>query len=44
MGRPSSMQLSRAEEMPNLPHVSLETMGHYALAKVKEALLAVTGR
>jgi pyruvate dehydrogenase (quinone) len=33
-----------ADEMPNLPHVSLETMGQYALAKVKEAVLAVTGR
>jgi pyruvate dehydrogenase (quinone) len=33
-----------ADEMPNLPHVSLETMGNYALAKVREAVLAVTGR
>jgi thiamine pyrophosphate-dependent acetolactate synthase large subunit-like protein len=33
-----------ADEMPNLPHVSLETMGKYALAKVKEAVLAVTAR
>jgi pyruvate dehydrogenase (quinone) len=29
--------------MPNLPHVELETVGHYAVAKIKEALLAVTG-
>jgi pyruvate dehydrogenase (quinone) len=33
-----------ADEMPNLPHVNLETAGHYALAKVKEAVLAVAGR
>jgi hypothetical protein len=32
-----------AEEMPNLPHVDLEQLGHFALAKVKEAVLAVTG-
>jgi pyruvate dehydrogenase (quinone) len=32
-----------ADEMPNLPHVELETVGHYAVAKIKEALLAVTG-
>jgi pyruvate dehydrogenase (quinone) len=32
-----------AEEMPNLPHIDLETIGHYAVAKIKEAPLAVTG-
>jgi thiamine pyrophosphate-dependent acetolactate synthase large subunit-like protein len=32
-----------AEEMPNLPHIDLEQVGHFALAKVKEAVLAVTG-
>jgi thiamine pyrophosphate-dependent acetolactate synthase large subunit-like protein len=32
-----------AEEMPNLPHVDLEQVGRFALAKVKEAVLAVTG-
>ena len=32
-----------ANELPNLPHVELETVGHYAMAKIKEALLAVTG-
>ena len=31
-----------ADEMPNLPHVNLEMVGHYALAKIKEAVLAVT--
>ena len=31
------------EAHPNLPHVELETVGHYAVAKIKEALLAVTG-
>jgi pyruvate dehydrogenase (quinone) len=32
-----------ADEMPNLPHIDLETVGHYAVAKIREALLAVTG-
>jgi pyruvate dehydrogenase (quinone) len=32
-----------ADEMPNLPHVDLEQVGRFALAKVKEAVLAVTG-
>jgi pyruvate dehydrogenase (quinone) len=31
-----------ADEMPNMPHVDLEQVGHYAIAKVKEAVLAVT--
>jgi pyruvate dehydrogenase (quinone) len=29
--------------MPNMPHLELEQIGHYAIAKVKEAILAVTG-
>jgi pyruvate dehydrogenase (quinone) len=32
-----------ADEIPNLPHVDLETVGHFALARIKEAVLAVTG-
>lgn len=32
------------DEMPNLPHINLEMVGHYAMAKIKEAVLAVTGR
>jgi pyruvate dehydrogenase (quinone) len=32
-----------ADEMPNLPHIDLETVGNFAMAKVREALLAVTG-
>ena len=32
-----------ADEMPNLPHVSLETARQYAVAKIKEAVLAVIG-
>jgi pyruvate dehydrogenase (quinone) len=32
-----------ANEMPNLPHINLETVGHFAIAKIKEAVLAVTG-
>jgi pyruvate dehydrogenase (quinone) len=33
-----------ADELPNLPHIDLDTVEHYAVAKIKEALLAVTGR
>jgi pyruvate dehydrogenase (quinone) len=32
-----------ADELPNVPHLSLETMGNFAKAKVKETILAVTG-
>jgi pyruvate dehydrogenase (quinone) len=32
-----------SNELPNLPHLGLETVGNVALAKVKEALLALTG-
>ena len=31
-----------ADELPNLPHLDLEMIGHFALAKVREAVLAVT--
>jgi pyruvate dehydrogenase (quinone) len=33
-----------ADEMPNVPHLELDKIGHYAVAKIKEAVLAVTGR
>jgi pyruvate dehydrogenase (quinone) len=32
-----------ADELPNVPHLEIETMGNYAKAKVKEAVLEVTG-
>jgi thiamine pyrophosphate-dependent acetolactate synthase large subunit-like protein len=32
-----------ANEMPNIPHLELEIAANYALAKIKEAVLAVTG-
>jgi pyruvate dehydrogenase (quinone) len=32
-----------ADEMPNFPHLDLDKAGHYAVAKIKEAILAVTG-
>ncbi len=32
-----------ADEMPNMPHIELEQAGHYAIAKIKEAVLAFTG-
>jgi pyruvate dehydrogenase (quinone) len=33
-----------ADEMPNFPHLELDKVGNFAIAKVKEAVLAVTGR
>jgi pyruvate dehydrogenase (quinone) len=30
------------DEMPNVPHIDFETVRHYAAAKIKEAVLAVT--
>jgi thiamine pyrophosphate-dependent acetolactate synthase large subunit-like protein len=30
-------------EMPNIPHLELDLLGKFALAKIKEAVLAVTG-
>jgi hypothetical protein len=32
-----------ADEMPNFPHLEPDKIGNYALAKIKEALIAVTG-
>jgi pyruvate dehydrogenase (quinone) len=32
-----------ANELPNLPHVELETIENYAKAKLKEEILAFTG-
>jgi thiamine pyrophosphate-dependent acetolactate synthase large subunit-like protein len=32
-----------ADEIPNLPHIGLELLGNYAFARIKEAVLAVTG-
>jgi hypothetical protein len=32
-----------ADEIPIPPHVDLVTIGHFALATIKEAVLAVTG-
>ncbi len=32
-----------ANELPNTPHLELETMGNFAKAKIKETILAVTG-
>jgi pyruvate dehydrogenase (quinone) len=32
-----------ANEMPNFPHLDLDKAGNYAVAKIKEAILAVTG-
>jgi pyruvate dehydrogenase (quinone) len=32
-----------ADELPNMPHLDLEKIGNFAVAKIKEAILAVTG-
>jgi pyruvate dehydrogenase (quinone) len=32
-----------ADELPNVPHLELETVGNFAKAKIKEAILAITG-
>ena len=32
-----------ANELPNMPHIDLDMMGHFALAKVREAVHAATG-
>ena len=32
-----------ADEMPNFPHLELDKIGNFALAKIKEAIIAVTG-
>jgi len=32
-----------ADELPNTPHLEVEVVGKYALAKIKEAVLAITG-
>jgi thiamine pyrophosphate-dependent acetolactate synthase large subunit-like protein len=31
-----------ADELPNLPHLDLNMIGHFAMAKIREAVLAVT--
>ncbi len=32
-----------ADEVPNVPHLEAEVLGNFAIAKIKEAVLAVTG-
>jgi len=32
-----------SDELPNLPHLDIELVGRVALAKVREAMLALTG-
>jgi thiamine pyrophosphate-dependent acetolactate synthase large subunit-like protein len=32
-----------ADEMPNMPHLEFDQISNYALAKIKEAIHAVTG-
>ena len=32
-----------ADEMPNFPHLEIDKIGNFALAKIKEAIIAVTG-
>jgi len=33
-----------ADVLPNIPHIEFDLAAHYAIAKVKEAVIAVTGR
>jgi thiamine pyrophosphate-dependent acetolactate synthase large subunit-like protein len=33
-----------ADEMPNMPHIDLDQAGHFAIAKIREAVIAATGR
>ena len=33
-----------ADELPNVPHIDLELAKNYAIAKIKEAVIAATGR
>jgi pyruvate dehydrogenase (quinone) len=40
---PAIVDVAVADELPNIPHLDMEKIGHFALAKVKEAILAVTG-
>jgi pyruvate dehydrogenase (quinone) len=35
--------VAAGDELPNVPHLELETMENYAGAKIKEAVLAFTG-
>jgi pyruvate dehydrogenase (quinone) len=32
-----------ADEMPNVPHLEVDQIGNYAVAKIKEAIRAITG-
>lgn len=32
-----------ADELPNFPHVELDKIGHYAVAKIKETMLSIMG-
>jgi pyruvate dehydrogenase (quinone) len=32
-----------ADELPNVPHLELETLGNFAEAKIKETILEFTG-
>jgi hypothetical protein len=44
-GRPAILDcVVAADELPNFPHLELETAGRYAIAKVKEAILAFCGQ
>jgi hypothetical protein len=31
------------DELPNIPHIELDLASHYAIAKIKEAVMAVAG-
>jgi pyruvate dehydrogenase (quinone) len=43
-GKERQMAEMVADELPNIPHLELDLAARYAIAKVKEAVIAVTGR
>ncbi len=41
--RPPRDTVVVGDEMPNMPHIELEQAGNFVVAKIEEAVLAVTG-
>jgi hypothetical protein len=41
--RPATIAVVASDELPNLPHLELDMIGHFALAKIKETVLVFTG-
>ena len=43
-GRGHGFKARHPDELPNIPHIELESAAHYAIAKVNEAVIAGNGR